>query len=86
VPAGPIYSIADIASDPQYAARGMFDQLELPDGTPLKVPAYVPKLSRTPAKTEWRGPSLGEHNAEVYGDVLGLSSAERDELARAKVI
>lgn len=86
VPAGPIYSIADIARDPQYEARAMFDRVKLPDGTQLKVPAYVPKLSRTPASTEWPGPSLGEHNEQVYRDVAGLSADELSELRRREVI
>jgi crotonobetainyl-CoA:carnitine CoA-transferase CaiB-like acyl-CoA transferase len=86
VPVGPIYSIADIVADPQYAARAMFDQVALPDGTALKLPAQVPKLSLTPGQTEWVGPKLGEHNREVYGDLLGLSHQELDELASAKVI
>jgi len=86
VPAGPIHSVADIARDPQFAARGMFDSVTLPDGSPLKVPAYVPKLSRTPGQTEWAGPTLGQHNDEVYGELLGLSRAERDALRASKVI
>jgi formyl-CoA transferase len=86
VPAGPIYSIADIARDPQYLARGMFESIALPDGKPLKIPAVVPKLSETPAKTEWRGPMLGEHNAEVYGGLLGFSESELAEMQRTKLI
>jgi formyl-CoA transferase len=86
VPAGPIYSIADITRDPQYAARAMFDVITLPDGTPLRVPAYVPKLSRTPASTAWRGPELGAHNDDVYGGLLGMAAGELAALASAKVI
>ena len=86
VPAGPIHSVADIARDPQFAARAMFDSVQLPDGSALKVPAYVPKLSRTPGQSEWAGPTLGQHNDEVYGELLGLSEAERDALRAAKVI
>jgi formyl-CoA transferase len=86
VPAGPIYSIADIARDPQYVARNMFESITLPDGKPLKVPAVVPKLSETPAKTEWRGPALGEHNREVYGELLGFSDSELAEMQRTKLI
>jgi len=86
VPTGPIYSIADIASDPQYLAREMFDRVTLPDGTALRVPAYVPKLSRTPAESEWAGPRLGEHNEQVYTGLLGLGSDELGALQRAKVI
>jgi crotonobetainyl-CoA:carnitine CoA-transferase CaiB-like acyl-CoA transferase len=86
VPAGPIYSIADIASDPQYLARDMFHQVALPDGTALRVPAQVPKLSLTPGQTEWAGPTLGEHNDAIYRDLLGLSADQLEALVRAQVI
>jgi formyl-CoA transferase len=86
VPAGPIYSIADIVRDPQYLARGMFEAVQLPDGKPLKIPAVVPKLSDTPAQTEWIGPKLGEHNDEIYGVLLGLTPEERAELSRTRLI
>jgi formyl-CoA transferase len=86
VPAGPIYSIADIAKDPQYVARQMFESISLPDGKPLKIPAIVPKLSETPAKTEWPGPALGAHNDEVYGGLLGLPASEIAELKASGLI
>ena len=86
VPAGPIHSIADIARDPQYLARGMFEQVQLPDGRPLKIPAVVPKLSATPGSTEWIGPPLGAHNQEVYEGLLGLTGAQCDALRADKVI
>ncbi len=86
VPAGPIYSIADIAADPHYAARGMFESVGLPDGSRLRVPRLVPLLSETPATTRWAGPELGAHNDEIYGGVLGLSPAERAALRADGVI
>jgi formyl-CoA transferase len=86
VPAGPIYSIADIVKDPQYAARQMFESVTLPDGLPLKIPAVVPKLSETPAKTEWPGPALGAHNDEVYGELLGMSAAELADMRSSGLI
>jgi crotonobetainyl-CoA:carnitine CoA-transferase CaiB-like acyl-CoA transferase len=86
VPAGPIHSIADIAEDPQFAARAMFDRVHLPDGSALKVPAYVPKLEATPGTTEWAGPTLGAHNQEVYGGLLGLAEDELVALEKARVI
>jgi formyl-CoA transferase len=86
VPAGPIYSIADIARDPQFLARSMFESVQLPDGRSLKIPAVVPKLSETPAQTEWIGPTLGQHNDEIYGGLLGLTQEERVELARSRLI
>ena len=86
IPSGPIYTAADIAADPHYAARDMLLSMPMPDGRPLKVPAVVPKLSRTPARSQRLGPELGEHNDEVYGDWLGLSQQRRADLAARKVI
>jgi formyl-CoA transferase len=86
VPAGPIYSIAEIVQDPQYLAREMFETVTLDDGTPLRLPALAPKLSRTPAQTEWIGPELGAHNEEVYKHLLGLSDEEVQALQEEKVI
>ena len=65
VPAGKIYSVRDMMSDPQYLARDMFEQHHFADGTPVKLPAITPKLSATPGRTKWLGPELGQHNDEV---------------------
>ncbi len=65
VPNGKTYSIADIVRDPQYLARGMIRQHTLKDGTQLKLPGIVPKLSDTPGDTDWVGPDLGEHTEEI---------------------
>ena len=82
VPAGPIYSVADMADDPQYNARGLFETVEV-SGEPLKIPALVPKLDGTPGATLWPGPELGAHNREIYIDTLGLDEKELRALSRA---
>ncbi|MBC8022785.1 MAG: CoA transferase [Burkholderiales bacterium] len=64
VPAGRIYSIADIAADLHYEARGMIERHRL-GGKDLLLPGIVPKLSETPGGTRWVGPRLGEHTDEV---------------------
>ncbi|MPZ15636.1 MAG: CoA transferase [Chloroflexi bacterium] len=86
VPAGPIYSIADIVRDPQYAARGMIEEVEAPGIGRLKIPGIVPKFSATPPSTRWIGPPLGAHNDEVYRGLLGLSDAEFQALRSEGVI
>ncbi|MNS98416.1 Crotonobetainyl-CoA:carnitine CoA-transferase [compost metagenome] len=68
-------------SDPQFLARDMFEQHQFADGTPVKLPAISPKLSATPGKTQWLGPTLGQHNDEVLAS-LGYDAAA---IARLKV-
>ena len=85
VPASRIYSVADMLNDAQFAARQMIEQRELPDGTPLKVPAVVPKLSATPGATAWLGPRLGEHTEEILRQ-LGHEQAAIEALRRDGVI
>jgi len=85
VPVGKIYSVADMFSDPQFLARGMIEQHRLADGSPVKLPAVVPKLSETPGQTRWVGPKLGEHTEEVLKS-LGYDSAAIDELAKTGAI
>lgn len=72
VPAGRIYSVADIVADPHYQARDMILDARLPGGAAVKMPGIVPKLSDTPGTVNWQGPSLGQHTRAVLGE-LGLS-------------
>jgi formyl-CoA transferase len=65
VPVGRIYSVADIARDPQYLARDMILSTVAGDGAPLKVPGVVPKLSGTPGALRHPAPRLGEHDADL---------------------
>lgn len=67
VPAGRIYTVADIAADPQYLARDMIVQTHDAAGRPLKVPGIVPKLGATPGRLRTPAPRLGEHGDEVLG-------------------
>jgi formyl-CoA transferase len=85
VPHGKIYTAADIVSDAQYLARGMIRQVALPDGTALKLPGIVPKLSDTPGDMNWVGPPLGEHTEEVLRG-LGYSGEEIGRLREAGTI
>jgi crotonobetainyl-CoA:carnitine CoA-transferase CaiB-like acyl-CoA transferase len=69
VPVGRIYTVADIASDPQYQAREMIVQTQDADGRPLKVPGIVPKLAATPGRLHSPAPRLGQHTETVLGAV-----------------
>lgn len=74
IPVGRIYDISDIAQDPHYRAREMILDAALADGTPIKVPGIVPKLSTTPGEIRSPAPSLGEHTEQVLGE-LGFDEA-----------
>jgi len=85
VPAGPIYNVEDMLNDEHFQARGLFETVEI-DGEPLKLPALMPRLSRTPGATRWPGGDLGGENQEILGDLLGLSEQQIEQLRAAAVI
>ena len=72
VPAGRIYTVADIAADPHYQARGMLDSVRMDDGSWLAVPGIVPKLSRTPGGHRRNAPRVGQDTDAVLLE-MGLS-------------
>lgn len=85
VPAGRIYSVADIVNDPHYLAREMIIPAELPGEVSVKMPGIVPKLSDSPGAVRWNGPWLGEHTDAVLAR-LGKTREELQELRRRGVI
>ena len=85
VPAGRIYSVADIVSDPHYQARDMLLDAQLPGGVSVKMPGIVPKLSQTPGGVNWQGPALGQHTDEILGN-LGLGGPDIQRLRASGVV
>ncbi|UNM21533.1 CoA transferase [Pseudomonas sp. ArH3a] len=85
VPAGRIYSVADIVSDPHYQARDMLLNAELPGGVSVKMPGIVPKLSETPGAVNWQGPTLGQHTDDILAG-LGLTGADIQHLRTLGVV
>ena len=85
VAAGPIYNVADMFADPQYQARDLFESVEIDGGT-LQIPAIVPKLSKTPGRTDTPGPKLGAHTDTVLGELLKMDAGALESLRAAGVI
>jgi len=67
VPSGRVYTIADIAADPHYRARGMLVECETVGGASITLPGIVPRLSATPGRIRSPAPALGQHDDEIKG-------------------
>jgi formyl-CoA transferase len=80
VPAGRIYTVADIASDPHYKARENIQTIQMQDGSKLDVPGVIPKLSRTPGSIKTLAPDIGQNTDEILKSI-GLSD---DQVASLK--
>ncbi len=85
VPAGRIYTVADIAADPHYQARGMLQNITMDDGTDLSVPGIVPKLSATPGLHRRVAPKLGQDTDQVLQQ-LGLTPAQIQALKEQGIV
>lgn len=83
----PCYRAGDIASDPHLHDRGFFAMIEHPElGATIKYPGPPYRFSKTPARTSRRAPRVGEHNAEIYRDLLGISKERSITLRSLGVI
>ena len=86
VPFGVAYSAADIFADPHIAAREDLVAVDDPVIGPVRMQGVYPRFSRTPGAIRGGAPRLGEHNADVYGELLGLSADDLRALERDGVI
>jgi formyl-CoA transferase len=85
VPAGRIYTVEDIAADPHYLERGMLAEVSLNDGSVLKVPGMVPKLSRTPGHHRRNAPSLGQDTDTILTE-LGITADQIREMRQRGIV
>ncbi|MEV5828698.1 CoA transferase [Spirillospora sp. NPDC052242] len=86
IPAGLTYRAKDMLADPHYRAREAIIRMAHPEFGEFPMQNVFPKLSDTPGEVRALGPSLGEHNPEVYGALLGLTPTDLDALTNAGTI
>jgi crotonobetainyl-CoA:carnitine CoA-transferase CaiB-like acyl-CoA transferase len=87
VPAGLVATAQDCcARDPQLATRGFWPAVTLPEGGQTQVCGIPFKLSDTPVEVRRCSSLAGESNDYVFGELLGLTRAERDELIEKKIL
>ncbi|UGQ13810.1 CoA transferase [Yinghuangia sp. ASG 101] len=86
VPAGRIYTAADMTEDAHFRARDAIVRLLHPRLGAFPMQNVAPRLSASPGNVRSLGPELGAHNEAVYGRLLGLDAADREKLAAEGVI
>ena len=86
VPVGWIYRAPEMLEDPHFKEREAIVHMEHPEFGKIAMQNVTPKLSETPGRVRWPGPELGQHNDEVYGDLLGLPATRIAELRRLEII
>jgi len=86
VPVGTAYSAADIFADPHMAARGDLVPIDDPVIGPVRQQAPFPRLTRRPTPAPRGAPRLGQHNREVWCDVVGLTEGELADLTARGVL
>ena len=86
LPAGPINTIDQTFKDPQVLHRGMVQEVDHPTAGRVRLVGIPVKFSDSPGAVAQAPPLLGQHTAEVLGALLGLSSADVDELKREGVV
>ncbi len=88
IPCGPLRGLDEVLGDPHIDSEKMIEYLNLEEPGLERVPTSgIPaKLSKTPGRITSRAPRVGEHNDEIYQDLLGYSTATLDDLKRKGVI
>ncbi|MCY4618324.1 MAG: CaiB/BaiF CoA-transferase family protein [Chloroflexi bacterium] len=86
VPATKVYATSDVMGDEHYQAREQIVDVPSEQHGDLPQPGITPRLSKTPGAVKHRAPTLGEHNREIYGEMLGVSDEDLVELSADGVI
>jgi len=86
VAAAPVYDITELIADEQLAYREVFVKISDDELGAMTVQAPVPRFSESTGRVDRLGPRLGEHNTDVYGDLLGLTTTDIDTLRARGVL
>ena len=87
LPTAPIYDVKQVTEDPHIAgAREMFIEIEDPDVGAVKVTNSHIKMTETKPGFKSPAPSLGQHNREIYGGMLGFTEEQLDKMKEDGVI
>lgn len=83
---GKVMSMSDLFHSDHLRERGYFQQVDHPELGPIELPGFPLKFSETPYDELRPSPTLGQHNRQVYSELLGLNSSELEQLAGEGVL
>ena len=86
IAASPVMRGPDLLEDPHYRDRRTFVEIDHPKVGPKWYPGIPWRMSATPGRVRWPSPSLGEHNREIYGQLLGMPEEEISGLETQGII
>ncbi len=86
IPCAPVPTFGQVVNDPQIAARNMQVEVDQLLSGPLKVPGSVFKMSETPGDPTQPAPFLGQHNMEVFSELLGYDDIKIAQLQEKGII
>ena len=88
IPCGPLMNLDEISKDPHIQSEHMleYSDLEIPGMPKIPIPGIQARLSKTPGTIRSRAPRVGEHNRQIYKDLLGYSDETIQELMWEKLI
>ena len=86
VPASPVMGGPDLLADPHYEARGTFVRVNHEQVGEMSYPGIPWKMSETPGEVRWASPTLGQHNRQIYGELLGIPAEDIDDLETQGII
>jgi crotonobetainyl-CoA:carnitine CoA-transferase CaiB-like acyl-CoA transferase len=82
----PVLTVGESVEDMHLKARGAFVEVDHPEAGKVKILAPWVRFSDTPGAITSPAPLMGQHNREVFGQILGLSAKEIDALEEKKII
>ena len=86
VPVGPVLRGPDLLENPHYTDRDTFNNVDHPRVGPKWYQGFAWRMSGTPGQIHWPSPTLGQHNRQIYRELLGLTDSHIDDLQETGVI
>ena len=86
IPCAPVRNAPEVMNDPHMHQRGMLERIDHPELGEIVVPSTPLRLHGTDKVETRSSPTIGQHNAEIYGGWLGLSTSEIQQLKVSGVI